>query len=122
MPVTRFVAPGPEVARQTPVRPGDPGVAVGGVSGGLLVADEDVLDVGVLAQCVVERQHHAARIAEEDIDTLGAETFHQDLSAGQPHGGFLIGLERGLRRRSAAALARGFEVRQTTGCAGAVSQ
>ena len=65
---------------------GDAGVAVGGVRGGLLVADQDVLDVGVLAQGVVERQDDAAGVAEEDFDPLGTQAFHQDSGAGQTHG------------------------------------
>ena len=66
--------------------PGDAGVAVGGVGGGLLVADEDVLDVGVVAELVVERKDNAAGVAEEDVDAFGPEAFHEDFSAGESHG------------------------------------
>ena len=44
---------------------GHPGVAVGGVGAALLVADEDVAELRVVAEDVVKRQDHAARIAEE---------------------------------------------------------
>ena len=64
---------------------GDAGVAVGGVRGGLFVAHEHVLDVGVVAELVVERQDNAAGVAEEDINALGSEAFHQDFSAGESH-------------------------------------
>ena len=70
MPVTRFVAPGPEVAQQTPSLTGDAGVAVGHVRRGLLVAHEDVADVRVLRQGVVEGQNRAAGVAEDRIDAF----------------------------------------------------
>ena len=60
--------PGDEVRRAGPGRAhadadpaGDAGVAVGGVGAALLVADEDVAELGVVAEDVVERQDHAAR-------------------------------------------------------------
>ena len=81
MPVTRFVAPGPDVPMHTPTRAGDAGVAVGGVGPALLVADEDVAQLRVVAQDVVERQDHAARVAEEDIDALAKEGLAQDVGA-----------------------------------------
>ncbi len=40
---------------------GDPGVAVGGVGAALLVADEDVAQLRIVAEDVVEGQDHAAR-------------------------------------------------------------
>ncbi len=42
MPVTRFVAPGPEVAKQTPTLPVDARIAVSRMRGALLVAHEDM--------------------------------------------------------------------------------
>ena len=65
---------------------GDAGVAVGGVGGGLFVADQDMLDVGVGAQLVVEGEDDAARVSEEDVNALGPEAFHEDFSAGESHG------------------------------------
>ena len=60
---------------------GDPRVAVGGVGAALLVADEDVAQLRVVAEDVVERQDHAARIAEEDVDALAEEGLAQDVGA-----------------------------------------
>ena len=57
----------------------DPRVAVGGVRAALLVADEDVAELGVVAQDVVERQDHAARVAEEDVDALAEQRLAQDV-------------------------------------------
>ena len=73
MPVTRFVAPGPDVPRHTPTLPRRAGVAVGRMGAALLVADEHVAELGVVAEDVVERQDDAARIAEEDVDALAEE-------------------------------------------------
>ena len=44
-PVVRLVAPGPEVAQQTPTLPVDARVALGGEGGVFLVAHQDVPDV-----------------------------------------------------------------------------
>ncbi len=60
---------------------GGAGVAVGGVGGALLVADEDVAEVGMVAQDVVERQDHAARVAEEDVDALAEDRLDDDVGA-----------------------------------------
>ena len=79
MPVTRFVAPGPGRAHADADLAGDAGVAVGGVGAALLVADEDVADLGVVAEDVVERQDHAARVAEEDVDALADERLADDV-------------------------------------------
>ena len=81
MPVTRFVAPGPGGAHAHADPAGDPGVAVGRVGAALLVADEDVAQLRVVAEDVVERQDHAARVAEEDVDALAQERLAQDVGA-----------------------------------------
>ena len=60
---------------------GDTGVAVGRMRAALLVPDEDVAELGVVAQDVVERQDHAARVAEEDVDALEQERLAQDVGA-----------------------------------------
>ena len=60
---------------------GDAGVAVGGVGAALLVADEDVAQLGVVAEDVVERQDHAAGVAEEDVDALVEERLADDVGA-----------------------------------------
>ena len=58
---------------------GDAGVAVGRVGAALLVADEDVAELGVVAEDVVERQDHAAGVAEEDVDALAEERLAEDV-------------------------------------------
>ena len=79
---------GHEVRRARAGRPhadadaaGDAGVAVGGVGAALLVADEDVAQLGVVAEDVVERQDHAAGVAEEDVDALAEERLADDVGA-----------------------------------------
>jgi hypothetical protein len=47
------------------------GVAVGGVPAALLVADEDVAELRVVAEDVVDRQDDAAGVAEEDVRRPG---------------------------------------------------
>ncbi len=59
--------------------PGDPGIAVGGVGAALLVPDEDVPQLGIVAEDVVERQDHAARVAEDDVDALEEQRLAQDV-------------------------------------------
>ncbi len=78
MPVTRFVAPGSARAHADADPAGDPGVAVGGVGAALLVADEDVAQLGVVAEDVVERAGSTPPgIAEEDVDALAEERLAQ---------------------------------------------
>ncbi len=81
MPVTRFVAPGPGGAHAHADPAGHAGVAVGRVGAALLVADEDVAELGVVAEDVVERQDDAARVAEEDVDALAEERLADDVRA-----------------------------------------
>ena len=73
------MAPGPGGAHAHADPPGDPRVAVGRVGAALLVADEDVAQLGVVAEDVVERQDHAARVAEEDVDALAEQRLAQDV-------------------------------------------
>ena len=47
----------------------------------LLVADQDVAKLRVVAQDVVQRQDHATRVAEEDVDALAEEGLAQDVRA-----------------------------------------
>ena len=56
---------------------GDPGVAVGRVGAALLVANQHVAQLGIVAQHVVERQDHPARVAEEDVHALPQERLAQ---------------------------------------------
>ena len=82
MPVTRLVAPGPEVAMQTPTLPGGAGVPVGHVRGALLVADEDVVD-GELAQSVVGGEDGSARVAEDFVHAFAGEGGPDDFGSGE---------------------------------------
>ena len=73
----RGARPGGAHAHADP--PGHPCVAVGRVRAALLVTDEDVAELGIVAEDVVERQDHAARVREEDIDALAEERLAQDV-------------------------------------------
>ena len=68
-------------------------IALGGMDGGLLVADQDVAQPVLLEQRVVDRQDRAARIAEDDLDFLVDQGFHQQIGAGR---GGLLGLHDGV--------------------------
>ena len=123
--------PGHEVGRAGTARAeahahaaGDPGVAVRGVGATLLVPDQDVAELGIVAQDVVQRQHHAARVAEEDVDSLAEQGLAHDVGpdpgpvegpalvehvlacpldrggAGRPVGWHMAGATRRLRRVS----------------------
>ena len=70
---------GPGSAHAHPDPPRDAGVAVGRVRPALLVADEHVAQLRIVAEDVVQRQDHAAWIAEEDIDALAEQGFTQDV-------------------------------------------
>ena len=82
MPVTALVAPGPEVTDHHARPSADARVALGHVRGALLVADQDVLDLGV-EQRVVGRQDRAARVAEDYFDAFGDQALDNDLRSGQ---------------------------------------
>ena len=75
-PVVRLVAPGPEVAQQTPTLAGGAGVAFGGEGGILLVTHQDVTDV-VVVEDVVKGEGDAAGVAEHAVHTLAGEAFQQ---------------------------------------------
>ena len=84
----RRADPGDEVRGARPGRAhahpdpaGHPRVPVGGVGAALLVADEDVAQLRVVAEDVVQRQDHAARVAEEDVDALAQKGLAQDVGA-----------------------------------------
>ena len=70
--VTRFVAPGPEVAIATPPA-GRARVALRHVSGALLVTREDVAHGRPAGHRVVERQDRPAREAEHHVDSFRLE-------------------------------------------------
>jgi hypothetical protein len=75
------------------------------VHGALLVADEDVLDLVLMEERVVDRQHGPARIAEHVFDALVLQGPHHHLGAGHrlDHrpAPFLIGPSSGRRRKKA---------------------
>ncbi len=85
-PVTALVAPGPEVTSTHADLAGRARVAFGRVHGALLVAHEDVADVVLLEHRVVDRQHRAARIAENVLDALIAQGLDHHLGAGHLSG------------------------------------
>ena len=77
-PVTRFVAPGPSVPRQTPARCGQAPVHVGHVGAALLVANRDEGDRRVLER-LVEVERLLARDAEDVLDALGLQALHEQV-------------------------------------------
>ena len=79
-PVTRLVAPGPEVAQQTPTLPVDRAKPSAAKAGILLMTDEDMAD-RVVVHGVVEREGDAARVAEDALDAFADEALQQDPGA-----------------------------------------
>ena len=75
---------------------GGTGVAVRGVARALLVGGQDVPDLfPVAVQLVVNVQDGAARVAENCIDTLFEQAFHQNFCAGHLHDlSLLVQLQR----------------------------
>ena len=55
----------------------------------LLMAHQDVAQRVLLEERVVDRKHRAARIAEDDLDFLVDQGFHQQIGASR---GGLLGL------------------------------
>src|SRR3979411_2648583 len=90
--VTMLVAPGPDVTSTTtgcpferarPRRPqhdaglsGRARIALGGVTGALLVPHQDVLDFALLENLIVDRKHRAAGVAEDVLDPMIAPRAH----------------------------------------------
>ena len=72
----------PHLARRT-------GIAFGGMDGRLLVAHQDVAQPVLLEQRIVDGKDRAARIAEDDLDFLVDQGFHQQIGASR---GGLLGL------------------------------
>ena len=64
-------------------------IAFGGMHRGLLMAYQDVAQPVLLEERVVDRQDRAARIAEDDLDFLVDQGFHQQIGASR---GGLLGL------------------------------
>ena len=58
---------------------GNPGVSIGGVGGGLLVADQDMPDLGIAPKRIIERQDRAAGVAENYVHAFPEQAFTDDL-------------------------------------------
>ena len=61
---------------------GRAGIAFGGVAGTLLVADQNVLNVLLLEQLVIDRQHRTAGIAEDVLDPVVLQRLDDHLGPG----------------------------------------
>ena len=77
-----LVAPGPEGDEENAHLAGRTRVTLRGVSRALLVADEDVAKLVLVEDGVVDRQHRAARIAEDHLDALVLERLDDHFRAG----------------------------------------
>jgi hypothetical protein len=66
-------------------------IAFSRMGGALLVADQDVLQLRLREERVINRQHRAARIAEQHLDALVEERAHDHFGAGD---GVLLGFDR----------------------------
>ena len=94
MAVTRFVAPGPLVAMQTPGLPVRAGVALGGEPAPLLVPRQDraqlVFEPG---EGLVQRHAGPARIGENHIHAMVHQRLNDDISASDhlTRAGFVCG-------------------------------
>ena len=96
MAVTRFVAPGPLVAMQTPILPVRAGVALGGESAALLVPRQDHADlVAEPRQGLVQRHARPAGIGENRVHAVVHQALHDDIG---PAGdlGFVVRIRRRL--------------------------
>ena len=66
-----------------------PGVAVGGVGGTLFMSGQDVPDLLAIAvelELVIDVQNGAAGVAEDSVNALLQQAFHQNLGCGHSHG------------------------------------
>src|SRR5690606_20281275 len=61
---------------------GRAGIALRHVDRTLFVPDEDVADVVLLEDLVIDRQHRAARVAEDHLDALVPERLNHHLRTG----------------------------------------
>jgi hypothetical protein len=80
---------GPGGRQRAAEAPAGARVAVRGVAAALLVADEDVVDLGVRGEAVVEREHDAAGVAEDGVDADALQGLEHDVRAADLHRGFL---------------------------------
>ena len=82
MPVTVFVAPGPEVTSTTPGRPDTRRIPLGHMGRALFVSDQDVAQGRILNQSVIGRQDGPTRVAEDGIHAFSQQAFDGDLRTG----------------------------------------
>ena len=80
--VTALVAPGPGGDQHDAGLAGRARIAFGRMAGALLVADQDVLDLVLLEDLVIDRQHRAARIAENMLDAIVLQRLQHHFGAG----------------------------------------
>ena len=90
--VTRFVAPGPDVAIMTPARPAICAYPVAACRRPLLVADQDVADLLRVQQRVVGGQNRTAGDAEDHVDAELLEQADHRLGSTDPLGGHRRGV------------------------------
>jgi len=57
-------------------------VAVGHVGGALLVAHQDVLELGVIGQALIDRQVRPAGVAEDEVDALLLQRLQHQVRSG----------------------------------------
>ena len=80
-------------------------IAFGGMHRALLVAHQDVLHLVLLEQRVVDRQHRAARIAEDVLDALVGERLDHHFGAGH----FFVVIVRSTEFTSRSVIKKGPE-------------
>ena len=73
---------------------GGAGIPFGGVHAALFVTDQDMAQTVLFVELVVERQRHAARIAEYHLHVLIDQRFDDDFTADKPLGGHYFLLDR----------------------------
>ena len=84
MPVTALVTPGPLVTMQTPTFCDEREYA-SAACGGLLMADQDMLEFVLLENRVVDVKHRAAGVAENVFHAFFGQAAHDDIGAIQFH-------------------------------------
>jgi len=73
--------PGPRCDKHHAGLAGRAGIALGSVNRRLLVTHQDVLDLVVLEERIIDRQHGATGVAEHNLDALILERLQQYLGA-----------------------------------------
>ena len=87
MAVTRFVAPGPLVAMQTPTLPVLRATALGGERAALFVPRQDGAQaVGEAGERLVERHARAAGVGEDRVDAVVDQRLDEDIGPAREFG------------------------------------